>query len=35
MFNVTLYSFFCDPMHNGGLLLSPKMHRGWTFIIMV
>jgi fructose 1,6-bisphosphate aldolase/phosphatase len=25
-----LYSTFCDPMHNGGLLLSPKLHKGFT-----
>lgn len=29
-----LYTVFCDPMHNGGLLLSPKMHRGFTLTII-
>ncbi len=29
-----LYSVFCDPMHNGGLLLSPKMHKGFTLTII-
>jgi fructose 1,6-bisphosphate aldolase/phosphatase len=33
-FNYPLYSVFCDPMHNGGLLLSPKLHRGFTFTII-
>ncbi len=29
-----LYAVFCDPMHNGGLLLSPKLHRGFTLTII-
>lgn len=29
-----LYAVFCDPMHNGGLLLSPKLHQGFTFTII-
>lgn len=33
-YNYPLYSVFCDPMHNGGLLLSPKMHQGFTFTII-
>lgn len=33
-FNLPLYLVFCDPMHDGGLLLNPKMHLGWTFTII-
>lgn len=33
-YNYPLYSVFCDPMHNGGLLLSPKVHKGFTLTIM-
>lgn len=33
-YNYPLYAAFCDPMHNGGLLLNPKMHRGFTFTII-
>ncbi|MGZ3440241.1 MAG: fructose 1,6-bisphosphatase, partial [Polyangia bacterium] len=33
-YNLPLYSVFCDPMHNGGLLLSPKMRQGFTFTII-
>ena len=33
-FNLPLYLVFCDPMHNSGLLLNPKMHLGWTFTII-
>lgn len=29
-----LYSVFCDPMHNGGLLLNAKLHKGFTLTIM-
>ena len=29
-YNYPLYTVFCDPMHNGGLLLSPKLHKGFT-----
>ncbi len=34
MYNYPLYSVFCDPMHNGGLLLSPKLHAGFTLTII-
>jgi fructose 1,6-bisphosphate aldolase/phosphatase len=33
-YSYPLYAVFCDPMHNGGLLLSPKLHRGFTFTII-
>jgi len=33
-YNYPLYSVFCDPMHNGGLLLSPQLHKGFTLTIM-
>ncbi len=33
-YNYPLYSVFCDPMHNGGLLLSPKIHKGFTLTII-
>ena len=33
-FNYPLYSVFCDPMHNGGLLLNPKLHKGFTLTII-
>ncbi len=33
-YNYPLYSVFCDPMHNGGLLLSPKLHKGFTLTII-
>jgi len=33
-FNLPLYLAFCDPMHDGGLLLNPKMHRGFTLEII-
>ena len=33
-YNYPLYSTFCDPMHNGGLLLSPKLHKGFTITII-
>jgi fructose 1,6-bisphosphate aldolase/phosphatase len=33
-FNYPLYALFCDPMHNGGLLLSPKLHKGFTLTII-
>lgn len=33
-YNYPLYSVFCDPMHNGGLLLSPKLHEGFTLEII-
>lgn len=33
-FNLPLYLAFSDPMHNGGLLLNPKMHMGWTITVI-
>jgi fructose 1,6-bisphosphate aldolase/phosphatase len=33
-YSYPLYSVFCDPMHNGGLLLSPKLHRGFRLTII-
>ncbi|MBI2526440.1 MAG: fructose 1,6-bisphosphatase [Candidatus Rokubacteria bacterium] len=33
-YNYPLYTVFCDPMHNGGLLLSPKLHKGFTVTII-
>ena len=33
-YNYPLYSVFCDPMHNGSLLLSPKIRKGFTFTII-
>jgi len=33
-YNYPLYTIFCDPMHNGGLLLNPKMHMGFTLTII-
>ncbi|HSE93326.1 MAG TPA: fructose 1,6-bisphosphatase [Methylomirabilota bacterium] len=33
-YNFPLYTVFCDPMHNGGLLLSPKLHKGFTLTII-
>jgi fructose 1,6-bisphosphate aldolase/phosphatase len=33
-YNFPLYAVFCDPMHNGGLLLSPKLHKGFTLTII-
>lgn len=33
-YNYPLYSVFCDPMHNGGLLLSPKLHKGFTVTVI-
>lgn len=33
-FNLPLYLAFADPMHNGGLLLNPHMHLGWTVNII-
>ena len=34
VYNYPLYAVFCDPMHNGGLLLSPKIHKGFTLTII-
>jgi fructose 1,6-bisphosphate aldolase/phosphatase len=33
-YNYPLYSLFCDPMHNGGLLLSSKLHKGFRLTII-
>jgi fructose 1,6-bisphosphate aldolase/phosphatase len=33
-YNYPLYTVFCDPMHNGSLLLSPKIRKGFTFTII-
>ena len=33
-YNLPLYLAFCDPMHDGGLLLNPKMHKGFTIQVI-
>lgn len=33
-YNYPFYSVFCDPMHDGGLLLNPKMRQGFVFTIV-
>lgn len=33
-YNLPLYLAFADPMHCSGLILSPKMSRGFKFVIM-
>jgi len=33
-FNLPLYLGFADPMHNAGLILSPKVKEGFNFLIM-
>lgn len=33
-YNMPLYLTFCDPMHDGGLLLNPKMRKGFMFEII-
>jgi fructose 1,6-bisphosphate aldolase/phosphatase len=33
-YNLPLYLSFTDPMYNGGLLLSPKINRGFMFNVM-
>ena len=33
-YNYPLYSVFCDPMHNGGLLLSPKLRKGFMLTVI-
>lgn len=33
-YNYPLYSVFCNPMHDGGLLLNPKMREGFVFTII-
>ena len=33
-YNLPFYLAFCDPMHDGGLLLNPKMHKGFTIQVI-
>jgi fructose 1,6-bisphosphate aldolase/phosphatase len=33
-YNLPLYLAFCDPMHNGGLLLNPTLHKGFTVTVI-
>jgi fructose 1,6-bisphosphate aldolase/phosphatase len=33
-YNLPLFLSFADPMHNSGLILSPKMSQGFRFVIM-
>ncbi len=33
-YSYPFYTVFCDPMHNGGLLLNPRLHMGFTFTII-
>lgn len=33
-YNYPFYSVFCDPMHDGGLLLNPKMRKGFIMTII-
>ena len=33
-YNLPLYLAFCDPMHDGGLLLNPRMHQGFTLDVI-
>jgi fructose 1,6-bisphosphate aldolase/phosphatase len=33
-YNLPLFLSFADPMHNSGLMLSPKMSKGFHFVIM-
>jgi fructose 1,6-bisphosphate aldolase/phosphatase len=33
-YNYPFYSIFCDPMHNGGLLLNPKAKKGFVLTIV-
>ncbi len=33
-YNYPFYSVFCDPMHDGGLLLNPKMRKGFTITVI-
>jgi fructose 1,6-bisphosphate aldolase/phosphatase len=33
-YSLPLYAGFADPMHNTGLILSPKMDKGFKFVIM-
>ncbi|HEY3118156.1 MAG TPA: fructose 1,6-bisphosphatase, partial [Chloroflexota bacterium] len=33
-YNLPFYLAFCDPMHDGGLLLKPEMHKGFTIQVI-
>jgi fructose 1,6-bisphosphate aldolase/phosphatase len=33
-YNLPLYLAFADPMHNAGLILSPKIKKGFKFVVM-
>lgn len=33
-YNLPLYLSFCDPMHCAGLILAPKLKKGFKFVIM-
>ena len=33
-YNLPLYLAFADPMYNAGLIISPKMNKGFKFVIM-
>src|SRR5262249_10606388 len=33
-YNYPLYTQFCDPIHSGGLALSPRLRKGFTITIM-
>lgn len=33
-YNYPLYSLFCDPMRNGGLLLNPKLREGFSVTVI-
>ncbi len=33
-YNYPLYSIFCDPMRNGGLLLNPKLRKGFMVTVI-
>lgn len=34
VFNLPFYAAFCDPMQNTGLLMNPKMHKGFTATVI-
>ncbi len=34
MYNLPFYLTFSDPMHNGGLLLNPTLHKGFTVTVI-
>jgi len=33
-YNLPIYQAFCDPMHNGALMLSPKMNKGFKMTVI-